>query len=140
MNHLRKIMQKLAQAETHAEYQRDLVKMSTASADILRLHVEEYQQRVAGCSTAMLQYEWAWLEEYIADLELCLSQPEMLETAGGRPHVEHLLQQSQQCQVALQTTMKARAVQPARHSHAVVMGEHAWDIRQETIKRLWGLT
>lgn len=138
MSNLRKIMQRLAQAQP--EFPKESESPSDLSDSIWELHVAAYQERLDACTTPMLQYEWAWLEEYIADLELCLSQPEMLETAGGRPHVEHLLQQSQQCQVALQTTMKVRAVQPARHSHAVVMGEHAWDIRQETIKRLWGLT
>lgn len=138
MSNLRKIMQKLAQAQP--EFPKESESPSDLSDSIWDLHVAAYQERLDACTTPMLQYEWAWLEENIADLELCLSQPEMLETAGGRPHVEHLLQQSQQCQVALQTTMKARAVQPARHSHAVVMGEHAWDIRQETIKRLWGLS
>jgi hypothetical protein len=138
MSNLRKIMQKLAQAQP--EFPKESESTSDLSDNIGQLHVAAYQERLDACTTPMLQYEWAWLEENIADLELCLSQPEMLETAGGRPHVEQLLQQSQQCQVALQTTMTARAVQPARHSHAVVMGEHAWDIRQETIKRLWGLT
>jgi len=138
MSNLRKIMQKLAQAQP--ELQNEAESHSVLSTSILALHVAAYQEQLDVCTAPMLQYEWTWLEGYIAGLELCLSQPEMLETAGGRPHVEHLLQQSQQCQVALQTTMKVRAVQPARHSHAVVMGEHAWDIRQETIKRLWGLT
>lgn len=138
MSNLRKIMQKLAQAQP--EFPKESESPSDLSDNIWELHVGDYQERLDACTPPMLQYEWAWLEEYIANLELCLNQPKMLETAGGRPHVEHLLQQSQQCQVALQTTMKARAVQPARHSHAVVMGEHAWDIRQETIKRLWGLT
>jgi len=138
MSNLRKIMQRLAQAQP--EFPKESESPSDLSDSIWELHVAAYQERLDACTTPMLQYEWAWLEENIADLELCLSQPEMLETAGGRPHVEQLLQQSQQCQVALQTTMTARAVQPARHSHAVVMGEHAWDIRQETIKRLWGLT
>jgi hypothetical protein len=139
MNHLRKIMQKLAQAETQAEYQKDLGKMSAASADILRLHVEEYQQRVADCSTAMLQYEWAWLAEHIASLELCLSQPEMLETAGGRLHVAQLLLENQHFQAVLYETMQTRGVEPARQPHAVAPGEHAWEISQETIKRLWGV-
>jgi hypothetical protein len=137
MSNLRKIMQKLAQAQP--EFQNEAESPSVFSTTILDLHVAAYQEQLEVCTAPLLQYEWAWLEEYIADLELCLTQPEMLETAGGRPHVEHLLQESQQCQAALQTAMKARAVQPAPHPHAVVMGEHAWEIRQETVKRLWGL-
>jgi hypothetical protein len=138
MSNLRKIMQKLAQAQP--EFQNEAESHSVLSTSILDLHVAAYQEQLDVCTAPMLQYEWTWLEEYIAGLELCLSQPEMLETAGGRTHVEHLLQESQHCQAALQATMKTRAVQPAPHPHAVVMGEHAWEIRQETVKRLWGLT
>ena len=137
MSNLRKIMQKLAQSQP--DFLNEAESPSVFSTTILDLHVAAYQEQLDVCTAPMLQYECAWLEEYIADLELCLTQPEMLETAGGRPHVEHLLQESQQCQAALQTTMKARAVQPSLHAHAVVMGEHAWEIRQETVKRLWGL-
>ncbi|MEB3319274.1 MAG: hypothetical protein VKO39_14190 [Cyanobacteriota bacterium] len=139
MNHLRKIMQKLAQTDAKPERQPDLVKASAAFVDILRRHVEEYQQRLDDCSSAMLQYEWAWLIEHIADLELCLSQPEMLQTAGGKAHVEHLLLESQHFQAVLNETMQTRGVEPARQAHAVATGEHAWEISQEAIKRLWGI-
>jgi hypothetical protein len=87
----------------------------------------------------MLQYEWAWLAEHIASLELCLSQPEMLETAGGKIHVEQLLLESQHYHAVLDETMQTRGVEPARQPHAVATGEHAWEISQETIKRLWGV-
>ena len=131
-------MQKLAQVPP--EFPRESELISETSTKIVRLHVAAYQERLDACTIPMLQYEWAWLEEYIVSLELCQRQPEMLETAGGKTHVDQLLQESQQCQAALQTTMNSRGVEPARHSHAVVMGEHAWEIRQETIKQLWGIT
>ena len=39
----------------------------------------------------MLQYEWAWLEQHLATLELCGSRPEMLATAGGQARVKALV-------------------------------------------------
>ncbi|MFN9546059.1 MAG: hypothetical protein ACK6AD_03165 [Cyanobacteriota bacterium] len=137
MNHLRKIMQKLAQAQPDASRHPDM--SSATSTEIMRLHVEEYQRELARCTAAMLQYEWAWLDDYITSLNLCLAQPDMLQAAGGKSHVEQLLLESQQCQALLQATMKNRKVEPASPSHAVAIGEHAWELRQESIKRLWGL-
>ena len=137
MNNLRRIMQKLAQV--NSDGRRSAERPSAGFAELLRLHVEDYQQRLAHCTVAMLQYEWAWLEEHIADLDLCLSQPEMQQTLGGKTHVEQLLLESHACQAALNTTMVAQGVEPTRHPQGVVSGEHAWEIRQDSIKRIWGL-
>lgn len=137
MSNLRRIMQELAEVQSNGKS--SVERPSPASTELLRLHVEEYQQRLDQCTAAMLQYEWAWLEEHIADLELCLSQPEMQHTLGGKTHVEQLLLESHACQAALKTTMLAQNVEPTRHSQAVVCGEHAWEIRQDSIKRLWGI-
>lgn len=109
------------------------------SSDFMQEHVDAYGDRLVPCTPSMLQYEWAWLEEHISSLELCLSQPEMLATAGGQSHVEQLLQESQRCQAVLLTVMRQRGVDPALHVHAVIVGEHAWEISQESIRRLWGM-
>lgn len=138
MSHLRNIMQKLAQVQPDGK--RSAQSPPAGDTELLRLHVGEYQQRLVHCSAAMLQYEWAWLEEHIADLELCLTQPEMLHILGGKTHVEQLLLESHSCQAILQTTMLTRGVEPARHPQAVVGGEHAWEIRQDSVKQMWGLT
>jgi hypothetical protein len=137
MSRLREIMQKLGQAQLGLPSEPQPA--VEGHGELLRLHVENYQRQLDACTAAMLQYEWVWLEEHIASLELCISSPEMLKAAGGKLHVEQLLLASQQCQSALQTTMESRAVQPSPHPHAVAAGEHAWEIRQETIKRMWGL-
>ena len=137
MSHLRRIMQKLAQVQPDGK---DLPHTPSAGwTQPWRLHVEDYQQRLQSCTAAMLQYEWAWLEEHIADLELGLSQPEMLATLGGKSHVEHMLLESRACLAVLKTQMLAQGVEPARHPQATVSGEHAWEIRQDSIRRLWGL-
>jgi hypothetical protein len=137
MSNLRKIMQKLA--EDQSVLHEDVVGARPGMTELLRQHLEAYQQRLEACSSAMLQYEWAWLEEHISSLELCLSQPEMLATAGGKSHVEHLIRESQLCQELLHDVMNNQGVEPARHPHAVVIGEHAWEVSQESIRRLWGM-
>lgn len=137
MSHLRRIMQKLAQVQPDGM---DFPQRPSAGwTEHSRLHVEDYQQRLESCTAAMLQYEWAWLVEHLADLELCLTQPEMQETLGGKTRVEQLMLESQACQAVLNTRMLAQGVEPAKHPLATVSGEHAWEIRQDFIKRLWGL-
>ncbi len=137
MSNLRKIMQRLAEAQ--ALVARTDEQAASGSTDLMQEHVDAYGDRLVPCTPPMLQYEWAWLEEHISCLELCLSQPEMLATAGGQSHVEQLLLESQRCQAVLLTLMRQRGVDPARHVHAVVSGEHAWDVSQESIRRLWGM-
>ena len=112
---------------------------STSLTELMRLHIEDYQEKLDHCTAAMLQYEWAWLEEHIADLELCQSQPEMQQILGGKTHVEQLLLESHACQAALKSIMLTQGVEPARQPQAVVGGEHAWEIRQDSMKRMWGL-
>lgn len=136
MSELRKIMQRLAREQPDHSLPRE--EASTALAERLRAHVQEYEQKLEACTVGMLQYEWAWLEDYVANLELCLSQPQMLETVGGKLKVELLLLEAQRFQAVLQATMEAREIAPSRHPHAVTTSDHAWEVRQETIKNLWG--
>lgn len=137
MSHLRTIMQKLGQSQP--ELTKDPEKLSLALAKVLQVHLQEYQQKLSECTPNMLQYEWVWLEEHLTDLQLCLNQPQMLEAAGGQAKVEFFVEDTQRCKEALQGAMLARNVQPASHPQAVAAGEHAWEVRQETIKKLWGL-
>jgi hypothetical protein len=138
MSNLRKIMQKLAhnQPEINQISHQTIDKREAR----LRLHLEAYQKQLVNCTPAMLQYELAWLNEHIATLELCLNQPEMLSAAGGRFQVEQWLAESRQCKEALQESMTHRGVAPVLHPHAVATGEHAWELREERIKKLWGWT
>lgn len=136
MSNLRKIMQRLARNQA------EVPKPSHQSADAMdqrmRWHLEAYQQRIEACTPPMLQYEWMWLEDHLATLELCSREPEMLSAAGGTARVLELLLEHRQYQNALAAMMTVRGVEPARHSHPLVEGEHAWEVRQDTIKRLWG--
>jgi hypothetical protein len=136
MSNLRRIMQKLAGSEN------DMPTETRSSEEKLRyilgLHVHDYQKHLAACSVAMLQYEWAWLEEHIEDLKLCLIQPEMLATLGGEAHVKLLLVESEEWKKQLEAIMIAQNIQPALHSHAILSSDHAWDVCQESIKKAWG--
>lgn len=138
MSNLRKIMQRLS------HIQPDLNQLSHQPVDRkearLKLHLEAYQKHLADCTPAMLQYELVWLDEHILSLELCLNQPEMLSAAGGSSQVEQWLVESRRCKEALEETMTHRGVGPAPHPHAIATSEHAWELREEKIKKLWGLT
>jgi hypothetical protein len=136
MSHLRTIMQKLAQGQVQGSVQSDVTNM--VKDDVIRLHVADYQDALTLCTPSMLQYEWAWLEDHVESLGLCLSQPEMLQAMGGTPHVERLLAESRQCQTALSALMEARKVEPATHLPTMPTSEHAWEISQEKVKQLWG--
>jgi hypothetical protein len=57
---------------------------------------------------------------------------------GGTPRVERLLAESRQCQVALSLQMEGKNVEPARVLPTMPTSEHAWEISNEKVKRLWG--
>jgi hypothetical protein len=136
MNNLRRIMQKLAEGSTS---KRESASPSPdESTKTLSLVVQNYATRLESCSEAMLQYEWAWLEEHIEDLKLSLCHPEMLKNLGGKNYVERLLVESKGCKHQLEKRMNLRKVQPASQIHTTVSGEHAWDVKQEQIRKAWG--
>lgn len=136
MSHLRSIMQKLALGQEEGSIQPDA--SNTVKDDVIRLHVADYQDALKVCTPSMLQYEWAWLEDHLESLGLCLSQPQMLQAMGGTPHVERLLAESRQCQTALRVQMEERNVEPPTHLPTMPTSEHAWEISQENVKQLWG--
>jgi hypothetical protein len=88
MSNLRRIMQKIADAQNHS--QQIPSSMNGDSVQISEPHLQDYTSKIEQCSEGMLRYEWAWLEEHIEDLELCLVQPEMLKILGGTIQVERL--------------------------------------------------
>jgi hypothetical protein len=133
MSYLREIMQRLnARSAQRSETPPPEALLSGA-------HLEHYRQQLEQCCPAMVQYEWAWLEQHIEALELCGSQPEMLSTAGGAARVEALLAESQQCRELVVQRLDALAVEPGRHRHTVVPTEHAWELSHPEIRRQWGI-
>lgn len=137
MSHLREIMQKLAQA--HRELQSGKMDDSSAASELLKANLDEYLSKIKACNTGMLQYEWAWLNEHIDALQLCVCQPEMWREIGGHGHAERLLAESKQQRSALEELFKKRGIHPAAHHHEIHPGEHAWDVRSEISKRNWGM-
>ena len=142
MSYLREIMQRLNAARSEAAAA-DAAPPEAAAAmppgPLQQAHLNDYGERLAGCSAAMLQYEWAWLEEHIEGLELCGRQPEMASTAGGAPHVQRLLAESRRFQQLLEGEMERRGVRPALHRHTLVPTEHSWEITNPAIRRQWGI-
>jgi len=124
MSHLRDIMQKLGQS--HA-----------ANAE-LKLHRSHYRQQLRACELAMLRYEWTWLHQHLEDLELCCTTPDMLRATGGRQHLDLLVAEARADLEELTAEFQQREVVPALEPHSVVSGEHAWDVRNETIRAQWG--
>ena len=135
MSHLREIMQKLAEA--HSELPRGT--MDETSSAHLKDNLEEYRSKIGSCNTGMLQYEWAWLNEHIEALELCVCQPAMGREIGGHAHAEQLLAESKQQKSALEELFQQRRIHPAVHHHEIHPGEHAWDVRNEMTKKNWGM-
>jgi hypothetical protein len=139
MSNLRRIMQKLGKNQQNVTTRSPRPTVTPGEEDnVGTLSMTWYQKQLDECTSVMLQYEWTWFEEHINGLELCLNQLGMLEAAGGQSHIEALLSKSRICQEVLKREMKRRGVEPACPSHAVVPGDHAWEVSQESIKKKWG--
>ena len=137
MSYLREIMQRLN--EGHAGTADQQVAAAVPPGPLQQAHLADYVEKLAGCTPAMLQYEWAWLEEHIEGLELCGRQPEMAATAGGAAHVQRLLAESRQFQELLMQEMEQREVRPPLHRHTLVPTEHSWELTNPDIRRQWGI-
>jgi len=131
MSYLRQIMQRLNAAAAAAA--------PAAANPLLGLHAQQYAQRLAACSDAMLRYEQAWLEQHREALELCRVQPEMLQVAGGERHLQQLLQETERFEQLLAEEMARRALAADPHRHAVVANEHAWELSHAATRQAWGI-
>jgi hypothetical protein len=134
MSYLREIMQRL-RARHNDQEEVD----PPQATSLLEAHLDHYRLQLQRCGSAMLQYEWAWMEEHINSLELCLTQPGMVSTAGGAARVQALLAESHRFQELLEDQFTTRGLIPSRHRAAVVATEHAWELSQEQTRRLWGI-
>ncbi len=137
MSYLREIMERLSAARTARQPLEE--QPSSADATGLEHHLRSYQGQLQLCSPAMLQYEWAWMEEHIDALELCCSQPEHLAGAGGQGRVRALLEESLRFRDLLAAEMASRQVEPAQHRGTLVASEHAWELGLASIRRQWGI-
>jgi len=134
MSTLREIMQRLAEVDSKR------TKGNQADfSELLKCRVDEYQSKLETCTPAMLQYEWAWLNEHIQALELCLSQPKMSHELGGSVHVEKLLEESKQFQIVLEEMFHTRMIHPSDKHKPINPGEHAWEVSQQNLREIWEL-
>ncbi|MEB3170946.1 MAG: hypothetical protein VKK43_06200 [Synechococcaceae cyanobacterium] len=135
MSYLRQIMQRL-NARTAATTPGQAP--AAAPSPLLERHLADYDAQLAACSPAMLQYEWAWIEQHLDTLTLARSTPAMLAAAGGPAHLEALLEESRRFRTLLEQRFAAAGLTPAAHRHAVVATEHAWELSPPELRRQWG--
>ncbi|MFM7360285.1 MAG: hypothetical protein ACKO25_00355 [Cyanobium sp.] len=133
MSQLREIMKRLGARATGAAASPS--QASVPQAD----HVEAYGRQLQECSPAMLHYEWAWWDQHLETLVLCLTQPQMLATLGGEARVRLLLEEGEQCRDRLRQRLEELGLPPGQLHGPVVAGEHAWDLSQADIRHHWGI-
>ena len=141
MSHLRAIMQRLSASHAGSSLPADAEAPAAAirAASPATSQLSDFQRQLSRCSAAMLRYEWTWLEQHLEDLHLCLEHDAMREAAGGRQHLQALIQHHQQCRDLLLEQLKARGLEARRESHSVASGEHAWQVRHPAIRAQWGM-
>lgn len=132
MSHLRDIMQRLSAANAAAPLPQDPAPTQGAP-------LADYQRQLMACSDAMLRYEWTWLEQHLEDLQLCQEHDAMREAAGGRQHLQALIEHHQHCRTLLLEQLKTRGLEARREANSVVSGEHAWQVHHPAIRAQWGL-
>ncbi|MCS5693486.1 hypothetical protein NZK33_16080 [Cyanobium sp. FGCU-6] len=135
MSYLRQIMQRL-NARTAATSPGEAP--AAAPSPLLERHLADYDAQLAACSPAMLQYEWAWIEQHLDTLTLARSTPAMLAAAGGPAHLEALLEESRRFRALLEQRFAAAGLSPAAHRHTVVATEHAWELSPPDLRSQWG--
>jgi len=145
MSYLRQIMQRLnaraaatALSATSSPPAAGGEASATAPSPLLERHLADYDAHLAACSPAMLQYEWAWIEQHLDTLTLARTTPAMLEAAGGPAHLEVLLEESRRFRALLEKRIAAGGLIPASHRHTVLATEHAWELTHPDLRRQWG--
>lgn len=136
MSYLREIMQKLSKSQEGTKLK---TRKESQTRNFLIYRREDYLRKLEDCTPEMLQYEWTWLVEHTEALELCLTQPAMLQELGGDLHVETLLSESKDYQICLAEIFKKRMIVPQSRRLPVILSEHAWELSDLQIKRIWGI-
>ncbi|MCS5699297.1 hypothetical protein NZK32_09630 [Cyanobium sp. FGCU-52] len=138
MSYLRQIMQRLNARAAAASPSANGEAAPAAPSPLLERHLADYDAQLAGCSPAMLQYEWAWIEQHLDTLTLARSTPAMLAAAGGPAHLEALLDESRRFRSLLEQRFAAAGLTPAAHRHTVLATAHAWELTHPELRRQWG--
>lgn len=139
MSTLRDIMEQLSRERSGTDSTGHSREDHGNLAEQIKYKVDAYQQKLEGCTPAMLQYEWAWLRQHIESLEFSVSNSSMCDEIGGRLCGEALLEESRQLAIVLDEEFKKRMLHPKNYSRPVEAGEHAWELSLESIRKEWQL-
>jgi len=121
----------------------------------LGCHASWYRDNLADCSEAMLQYEWAWINQRIDALDRQRTQESSpLSLVADSSHAksdepdppaplhgslaEHLAE-SQLFLNLLLREFAVRGMRPSTPKAAVIPSEEAWEITSKLVKEEWGI-
>ncbi len=133
MSYLRQIMQRLQARSTTPPPPEP-----GDHSGLLEEHLQAYGTNLERCSDAMLQYEWAWLEQHLETLELCAVDAGMLASLGGVNRLHRLLEESRRFQGLLERRLADRGLEPACHRAGIIASDHAWELTNPALRRAWG--
>ena len=134
MSELREIMRRLNTKATRQPDQERPVDLQ-----LLGVRSEQYLRELQRCTDAMLQYEWAWLEEHVQALRRSQLQPELMVSLGGEDNVKILISECVLFQLILQEEFGRRHLTPRGTTAPIVPSEEAWEITSLKVKQDWGI-
>jgi hypothetical protein len=124
----------------------DVIQILKASGGIdnmkkeaMNCHASCYRDNLHHCNDAMLQYEWAWLEEHVQALRRSQLQPEVMTSLGGVENVKILISECVLFQLILQEEFGRRHLSPLGSHASIVPSEEAWEITSLKVKQDWGI-
>lgn len=141
MSYLREIMNRLRERSEASEsgHEPPAVPYSPLSQRVLEEHLQTYRERLQACSDAMLPYEWAWLEDHLATLELSSGQEAMQKVLGGPQRVADLLRETHCFQAEVRGELSRRGLEPGNRTAPLAAQEHAWELSNPAIRLEWGI-
>jgi len=113
--------------------------IDSMSKEAMNCHASCYRENLRSSSDAMLQYEWAWLEEHVQALRRSHLQPELIRSLGGEANVKILISECVLFQLILQAEFGRRHLAPLGSAAAIVPTEEAWEITSLKVKQDWGI-
>ena len=140
MSYLREIMIRLRERSGASESGHEplAVPYSPLSERVLVEHLQTYRERLQACSDAMLPYEWAWLEDHLATLQLSSGQGAMQKVLGGPQRVADLLRETRCFQAEVRGELSRRGLEHGNRTAPLAAQEHAWELSNPAIRLEWG--
>jgi hypothetical protein len=113
--------------------------IDTMTKEAMNCHASCYRENLHSCTDAMLQYEWAWLDEHVQALRRSQLQPEVMTSLGGEENVKILISECVLFQLILQEAFGRRHLSPLGSHAPIVPSEEAWEITSLKVKQDWGI-